>query len=214
VTRRSTPPAGLVGAILLWFALVLGGAVASGALLDLAERSDGSTGLDRSITSWSVAHRTDTLTTLAKWLSTLGSQKVLLPLVAIVAVVLVFRRRFASAGLLIVIWGGAIGLYTLAKDLVARPRPPRDLWLTTAGGQSFPSGHAVQSLSTFVALVLVGSAWAPRARLPGLIVALVLAAGVGWSRVYLGVHWATDVVIGWVIAAAWVGAVMWTARRR
>jgi membrane-associated phospholipid phosphatase len=202
VTGRTARPTGWVAEILLWFAVVLGGAVASGELLRLAERPDGSTGLDRSITSWSVAHRTHLLTTLAKWLSTVGSQKILLPLVAIVAVALVSRRRFASAGLLLGIWGGAILLYTVAKDIVGRPRPPRELWLTNAGGQALPSGHAVQSLSTFVALALVGSVWSPRARLPGVMLALVLAAGVGWSRVYLGVHWATDVAIGWVIAAA------------
>jgi undecaprenyl-diphosphatase len=45
---------------------------------------------------------------------------------------------------------------------------------------------------------------APKARRPALILALALTAGVGWSRLYLGVHWTTDVLAGWGAAAAWV----------
>jgi membrane-associated phospholipid phosphatase len=51
----------------------------------------------------------------------------------------------------------------------------------------------------------------PTARWPGRAIALGLAVGVGWSRVYLGVHWATDVGAGWLIAAAWLTIVVWLA---
>jgi undecaprenyl-diphosphatase len=69
---------------------------------------------------------------------------------------------------------------------------------------SFPSGHATQSLATFVALALALAVWWPRAARPLRVIAVALAVGVGWSRVYLGVHWATDVIAGWLLAAAWV----------
>ena len=105
------------------------------------------------------------------------------------------------------IWAGAIELYSLAKHVVDRPRPPMHLWLTSASSSAFPSGHATQSLSTFAALALVSAAVAPIARRPGLALAAVVAAGVGWSRVYLGVHWATDVLAGWLAAACWVALV-------
>lgn len=209
LASRITTPAMLLARVSVWFFLVLGCAIASGAVLGLAERSDGSTSFDSSITSWMVEHRNPGITKLARWFSALGSQKVLLPVVVIVAAVLLWRRRYALAGLLVVCWGVPIGLYSLAKYVVSRHRPPMDLWLTKAAGTSFPSGHATQSLPAFVALVLVGAVWLPRARRPGLVIALVLAAGVGWSRVYLGVHWATDVGAGWLIAAAWVTIVMW-----
>ncbi len=75
---------------------------------------------------------------------------------------------------------------------------------------SFPSGHATQSLATFLVLVLVGAVRLPEARWPGRAIALAL--GVGWSRVYLGVQWATDVGAGWLIAAAWLTIVVWLAR--
>jgi undecaprenyl-diphosphatase len=204
----------LVAAVALSFAAVVGATIAAGELLGLAERPDGSTAFDRSITSWSVDHRASWLTTVARALSTIGSQKVLLPLVAVVAVVLILRGARTPAVLLIVIWAGAIELYSVAKNVVDRPRPPMHLWLTSASSAAFPSGHATQSLSTFAALALVSAAVAPIARRPGLALAAVVAAGVGWSRVYLGVHWATDVLAGWLAAACWVALVARVADTR
>jgi membrane-associated phospholipid phosphatase len=205
-----TTPAVLLAMTLASFAVVLGCGVAGGKLLGLAERSDGSTSFDGSITSWAVAHRTHFLTQLARLLSTVGSQTLLLPVAVVVTVFLVGRRRFVLAFLLVAGWGGAIGLYSLTKHFVHRMRPPSDIWLTDVGrSSSFPSGHATQSLATFLAIVLVGAFFLPTARRPGMIVALVLAIGVGWSRVYLGVHWTTDVGAGWLVATAWIMIVVW-----
>ena len=202
-------------ALLAWFAVIAGSAIAAGKLLALAEHPGGATSLDRSITTWVVAHRTGALTTLARTLSVIGSQEVLLPIVAVAAVALLARRRVAAAGLVLA-WGGAIGLYNVAKDVVSRPRPPKELWLTTPSSSAFPSGHATQSLATFTALALVvasvSGARGP-ARALAIVLTLILAAAVGWSRVYLGVHWATDVVGGWLVGAAWVAAVVALGRR-
>jgi undecaprenyl-diphosphatase len=196
---------------LVCFALLLASAIIAGKLLGLVERPDGSTSIDNSITSWAVAHRTDGLTTVAKALSTVGSQKLLLPVTLITAALIVARRRLVLAGALVLMWGGAIGLYSFTKYFVHRQRPPEEIWLTKVAGTAFPSGHATQSLATFVALALVCAAWLPRARWTALVLAAVLAAGVGWSRVYLGVHWATDVVAGWLIAGVWIAIVAWLA---
>src|SRR5690349_10153718 len=98
----------LVAWVALSFVAVLGATIGAGELLGLAERPDGSTAFDRSITSWFVDHRTSWLTTLARAFSTVGSQKVLLPLVAVVAIVLVARGPRRPAGLLVVTWAGAI----------------------------------------------------------------------------------------------------------
>jgi membrane-associated phospholipid phosphatase len=204
----TTTPARLLVALLVLFGLVLGCTVLAGELLAQLERPDGSTGFDRSITDWVVAHRADGLTTIAKLLSTVGSQTVLIPVTAIVGLLLLRRRALLTAAMLVALWGGALGLYNLAKLSVHRQRPPSEIWLTKVAGTAFPSGHAAQSLATFVGLALAGAVWAPRARRGALAVAVVLAAGVGCSRVYLGVHWTTDVLAGWLMGAAWIAIVL------
>lgn len=210
--RIRTPPLVLVAA-LVCFGAILGCAIATGELLELAERPDGSTAIDSSITSWVVAHRTHALTSMARVLSTLGSQAVLIPLTAIAAAALLARRRWVLAGLLVAAWGGALAMYSLTKAFVHRMRPPLDIRLTDVGHtSSFPSGHATQSLATAMALAFVGAVVLPRTRWPGRALTLALAIGVGWSRVYLGVHWATDVGAGWLIGAAWLATTIWLGR--
>jgi membrane-associated phospholipid phosphatase len=200
-------PARVIVSGLLSAVLVLGCATAIGKLLGLAENPDGSTGIDRAITSWFVARRASWLTTAARSLSFVGSQRFLIPVVAVAVVVLVVRARYALACFLVAGWGGALALYSVIKDLVDRPRPPPDIWLTHAPGSSFPSGHATQSLATFAALAIVAVAVLPRARRPAIAFAAALAIAIGLSRIYLGVHWATDVCAGWLIGATWVALV-------
>lgn len=211
----TTTRARAIAAIVGWFAALLVGATVCGELLARAERPNGSTAWDSSITSWIVAHRTPGWTALARVLTTIGSQTVLIPLVGAVAVVLLTRRRFMLAGVLVTAWGGATLLYSLIKYFVRRPRPPSEIWLTHIGRSttSFPSGHATQSLATFLALALVVTASLAKPAWPGRVTAIALAVGVGWSRVYLGVHWSTDVLAGWLIAALWSAIVLSFAGR-
>jgi membrane-associated phospholipid phosphatase len=212
LARRTTTPAVLALVTAAWFAAILGCGILCGDLLRLIERPDGSTSFDSGITSWMVAHRTEALTTIARLLSAVGSQKILVPVAGVAAVLLVGRRRLVLAGSVVAAWGGAILLYNLVKHFVHRPRPPADIWLMKVTSTSFPSGHATQSLATFMALAIVASALAAGAGGAAKGLALVVAAGVGWSRVYLGVHWTTDVIAGWLIAAAWITIVLWGSR--
>jgi membrane-associated phospholipid phosphatase len=198
--------AGVVGL----FGVVLGITFASGEWLATAERPDGSTAFDRSVTSWVVDHRAAGATFVARVFSAVGSEKALVPVVALVALALIRQGGWRSLGLLGVAWGGAILLYSLAKHAVGRPRPPADLWLMRVGGKAFPSGHAVQSLSTFVVLAVIATmSVRPSHRVLWTAGALLLTTGVGLSRIYVGVHWATDVIAGWGAAALWVTALVW-----
>jgi undecaprenyl-diphosphatase len=101
--------------------------------------------------------------------------------------------------------GGLID--TAVKILVDRPRPVVDHPIATALGKSFPSGHAMSSTVTYGALALVFLPLLPRRSRPwalGGVVLLVLA--IGTSRLFLGVHFVSDVVGGFILGLAWLSA--------
>jgi membrane-associated phospholipid phosphatase len=166
-------------------------------------------GWDRAVRDWVLAHRTQVLTDVAVSMSLSGT--------ALAATVLV-----SGAGLLltngtvaqrarITVWcAAAIVIPSLVRlalsAAVGRGRPLRAQWLTDAHGLAFPSGHATNS--TIAAGLLT---WIAASRLDGKaaqrvagLVAVAWAAGVGWSRVYLGVHWPSDVLGGWCLAITWL----------
>ncbi|OLT18582.1 hypothetical protein BJF78_00060 [Pseudonocardia sp. CNS-139] len=100
---------------------------------------------------------------------------------------------------------GSIGLFNLLKVLLDRPRPPLLGQLVAAENESLPSGHATMAVAVVGSLVAL--AWAargPAARVAMVTAAAAWAAAVGGSRVYLGVHWFSDVVAGWLVGAAWL----------
>jgi undecaprenyl-diphosphatase len=109
--------------------------------------------------------------------------------------------------------GGLLAGTTL-KDLFARPRPelvPREAY---ASGASFPSGHSMMSAITYLTLGALLARSHERKRLKAyfFLVAAMLTFLVGLSRVYLGVHWPTDVLAGWTAGAVWA-LLCWLAAR-
>jgi membrane protein DedA with SNARE-associated domain/membrane-associated phospholipid phosphatase len=174
---------------------------------------------DPAVLRFAVSHREPWLTGIMRVASLLGSNVVLVPVVLGVGVWLVLRRRgwrpaVAAAASL----AGANVLYQVTKVLVARPRPPVVLRLVHVGGFAFPSGHATQALAGWCAIAVVlapGRSLRGRVLVGAIIATLVLI--IGASRIYLGVHWWTDVVGGFALGATWicvVGAVMlWIAPR-
>jgi undecaprenyl-diphosphatase len=148
------------------------------------------------------ALRTGWLVDVAKAISAFGSSAVVFPLVAISAAVLAMRRRWAEVAVLLV--GIAIvftGVHEI-KAAVDRPRPEGPLVGTS--GSSFPSGHAAYATFYLWLAVMVVMRLRPGISRGAAIVTtgIVLTALVGLSRVYLGVHYLSDVNAGWALGAA------------
>lgn len=118
---------------------------------------------------------------------------------------LAILRRWRTAALVATsLIGGAV-LNMALKGLFARPRPDLVSHLVETSSASLPSGHAMISAITYLTLGALLARVQPRRRLKIYITAisLTLTLLIGFSRVYLGVHWPTDVLAGWSIGAAW-----------
>jgi membrane-associated phospholipid phosphatase len=180
--------------------------VALGFLLQLGWSSDGSTGFDADVTRWFVDHRTPAWTDAMRVLTWLGSSAVVFPLAIVVAVaLLIVHRRWVAlfVGLAV---GGASLLGVFAKDVIGRDRPPVDIRLQQAHSSSFPSGHSTQAAATYFALAIAVTVLSQSRSLRAVTWTAAMLVGllVGVSRVYLGMHWATDVLGGWLLGSVWV----------
>jgi undecaprenyl-diphosphatase len=161
------------------------------------------------------AHAGPFLDELARFSHLLGTRAFCSTLVLSAALIHLLWGQRREAIAWIVVGVGTVAAIEVFKPLFMRPRP--ELWprLVEQGGSSFPSGHAIAS-STFFPLL----AWVvTRRRLRLLPVALALAAMmvvfVGLGRLYLGLHWPTDILAGWCIGAAQAAlAITWLEQRR
>jgi undecaprenyl-diphosphatase len=151
----------------------------------------------------------DWLNTAAVDVTSLGSTTILGILVVLVCGLFLSLRRLREAVLLLLASGGGLILTNVLKDLFQRDRPPAILHAVPAINASFPSGHATLSATVFLTLgaLIAHFGHRRRVRIYALAAAVILSVTVGCSRVYLGVHWPTDVLAGWCIGSAW--ALVW-----
>ncbi|MCX4862162.1 phosphatase PAP2 family protein [Streptomyces canus] len=162
---------------------------------------------DEDLLSWSVTHRPDMAVALARGLTATGTgviPYVLAVLAGIIAGRTLRRRALAAALCLGCLGAGQAARYGVMA-LVARPRPAHADWATHASGWAFPSGHTTTAALTAGLLVISVFVRAPRGRTLLALVFGCWGALVGLTRVYLGVHWFTDVVGGWLFALGWLG---------
>jgi undecaprenyl-diphosphatase len=152
------------------------------------------------------------LTTAATDVTALGSISVLSIIVLLVFGLIVSLRRPREAVVLLAASAGGMALTGLLKGVFQRDRPPLILHLAPAINASFPSGHATLSATVYLTLgaLIAHFAHRRRVRIYALSAAVILAVLVGCSRVYLGVHWPTDVLAGWCVGSAWA-LVCWSA---
>lgn len=142
---------------------------------------------------------------LARDVTALGGTGFLTFLTLATAGFLWLSRRRATALFLIAAVSSGILLSNTAKALFDRPRPdlvPHGTHVYTA---SFPSGHSLMAAVTYLTLAVIVARGFTEERLRVYVVsiAVFLTLAVGVSRVYLGVHWPTDVAAGWAMGAAW-----------
>jgi undecaprenyl-diphosphatase len=152
---------------------------------------------------------------VASDITALGGGVVLAVIVVIVAGFLLIQRLWltAAATALASLTGGWV--VDAVKGVVLRARPDLVPHLVDAGGYSFPSGHATSSAVVYLTLASLAGQVTPNraARRYLLVVAVLLVGAIGCSRVYLGVHWPSDVLAGWSFGTLWALG-WWTATAR
>jgi undecaprenyl-diphosphatase len=145
----------------------------------------------------------------------LGGVGVLSVLTLLISAFLALDKKGRAAVLVLIAVGGALLLSTLLKSGFQRPRPdlvPHGSYVYTT---SFPSGHSMMSAATYLTLGALLARVQPRRRLKVLLLgfATLLTLIVGFSRVYLGVHWPTDVLAGWTAGGIWA-LICWLIARK
>jgi membrane-associated phospholipid phosphatase len=170
--------------------------------------------VDRQVQEWVLRHRPAWTTAIARAARWGGLSYCVLPALALIGAAAASGRSLfcrAWSGLWLTAVAGA-GIYVEIRinALIGRARPPVADWAGAAGGPSFPSGH-----TTAATLFAVSCVWALMARVPAgprrralWAGAAVYVAIIGWSRIWLGVHWATDVLGACLYGIAWMSIAM------
>lgn len=163
--------------------------------------------------AWLAQRRNESADQLFRAITWLGSRVVLAPLVLASMLTLMFHRRSREGYFLAAALAGATVITYISKLVVARPRP-LDALIAMPWDQSFPSAHAAQIASVMLAVILVAgrlnNAW-QKWLLP---FALLSVAVVGLSRLYLRVHYLSDVLVGIAVGGLWVAGLASLMLRR
>lgn len=191
-------------ALLLLFMVVLAPLAIVGQVADEVWEGEGLF-FDRPILEWLHAQATPGLDRLMLFFSQAGAPRPMAAFFVAVLAILFFRHRRDDALFFAIAVAGAMILNFGAKLTFGRVRP--DLWVSLAPetDYSFPSGHAMGSMAVVAALVAL--TWGTRWRWPVAILGGLFVVLVGLSRLYLGVHYPSDVLTGWLAALAWIGGV-------
>ncbi|ERG64026.1 hypothetical protein L332_06075 [Agrococcus pavilionensis RW1] len=183
---------------------------------DAVTESDGVAGLDRPVLTAFEAVRSPWLDTAVTWYTNVGGA-IVMPIIAVLAIVILTLRRRTWAPALIIGAAGAGSLLmtVVGKGLVGRVRPGFDHAVPPfEQSPSFPSGHTLNAtaIAGAIAYMLLLRQSRRVAQVATIAVAVVFAVSIGISRVYLGHHWFTDVLVAWMLGVGWLAVVI-TAHR-
>jgi membrane-associated phospholipid phosphatase len=201
------PYAGLILLVALGLVVTL---VAGDEFFDLAERMRNQSELllriDHGVHAWTQSNRHLFLTPFYLVFTIIGQPWALALLLAIGVAICLLRREWGMAGFLV--FTGAVGglLNRWLKQIFARERPDLALALTDAARESFPSGHAMGSVIVLGALawvtVKLGRDWTIQSLI--IAAAAVTVVVIAASRIYLGVHWVSDIAAGLAAGVCWL----------
>ncbi len=157
---------------------------------------------DTPVLLWLYSFSSPLLDTVFQVITFIGGAAFIIPAVLVAAAVLYSKKRRGDALFALFAVGGAAVINATFKLLFARERP--QLWehIVVEHGYSFPSGHAM--MSSAAAFTVVALLWHTAYRLPAILAGLTYFILVGLSRLYLGVHYPSDVLAGWCISLVWV----------
>jgi membrane-associated phospholipid phosphatase len=158
--------------------------------------------LDTAVLIWLHHSATPTLDRIATLLTDLGGPGVIIGVTLISAIVLYLKHRRRAMTMLLLGVGGAAIINLVLKTAFQRVRPELWVQVVTEKSFSFPSGHAMASSA--LALTVILMLWHTRLRYPALILGTLYIGIIGLTRLYLGVHYPTDVLGGWLVSFIWV----------
>lgn len=162
---------------------------------------------DEAVMRWMGAHRIGWIERSLLEITALGTGLVVMMIVVIAALFLIATQHRFSAFLLLVASAGGIVLNMVLKSTFDRPRPQLFEWLTVPSSSSFPSGHAMSSAIVYFTVAYLIARLEKRRWMRHLTIvgALLLVALISVSRLYLGVHYPSDVAAGVIIGLGWAG---------
>jgi membrane-associated phospholipid phosphatase len=135
----------------------------------------------------------------------LGNAEIVVPIFTITLMLLLFKRRNTEAGCFAIACLGSVILNNGLKLVFKQPRP--HLWpqpIIIEITYSFPSGHALGSMVLYGMIAYLSARFFPQFCRPIYILAAILIGLIGFSRLYLGVHWPTDIIGGYSIGLLWL----------
>jgi undecaprenyl-diphosphatase len=190
----------LIAALAVWGFAEFADVVQEGATLEF----------DLAAMEWMEAHRIGLLDRFLLDVTALGTGLVVLTIVGVAALFLALTEHRYSAILLLVATGGGQLLSTILKLFYDRPRPSNVEALTHTMSTSFPSGHAMSAVIVYgtVAYLAARLQKSPLARAATMLAASIVILAIAASRVYLGVHYPSDVLAGTIVGAAWAAFCM------
>jgi undecaprenyl-diphosphatase len=161
--------------------------------------------VDQAIARWLEAHGTEPGETILSVVSSFGAP-VLVALVVGTILYFAWRRDRLTAVALALTSGGGVLLSNVLKLVFHRGRPATAIEFITTPTWSFPSGHALNSVVSygFLTMLLLERIHDRRNQVAVILAAVIIIIAVGFSRLYLGVHYLSDVTGGWIAGAAWL----------